>query len=379
MKVIVLGMHRSGTSLASGLLSLSGVYFGPENEFIQANEENPKGFWERKDIRQLNDSLLHQMSCDWSEISNLYNKKIPDKVIEAFYSKANAIINKLYQDAQTGVIGLKEPRLCLLMPFWQYLLNENDFFLLVYRDPEEIAISLKNRNAIPFKVSNYLTEKYLELAIAAIKDRPHFIVSFKDLVENPLRSTQNIIAAINQSGKKLIIDDAKDLVEHASPELYRSKSMGNEFTTSKRLQNFIACMDRGELPHIESRGTTVPNQVLSYQHAKRFEEFRKIGWRLDRLEKQIQNLENAAVADQSNIDQLVKRLETTTEQLLEQKQIHLLSQSQHKTQDLTIQRLELAISNANEQIILGQSALATSERKFAESERELNETRHSAS
>ena len=56
MQLIVLGMHRSGTSVLARLLNLMGAYFGPEGSSTGANEENHKGFWERRDVRNLNDS-----------------------------------------------------------------------------------------------------------------------------------------------------------------------------------------------------------------------------------------------------------------------------------------------------------------------------------
>ena len=61
MQLIVLGMHRSGTSVLARLLNLMGVYFGPEGISTGANQENPKGFWERKDVRQLNDGVLQRV------------------------------------------------------------------------------------------------------------------------------------------------------------------------------------------------------------------------------------------------------------------------------------------------------------------------------
>ena len=51
MQLLVLGMHRSGTSMVTRLLNMAGAYFGPEGIATEANEENPKGFWERRDVR----------------------------------------------------------------------------------------------------------------------------------------------------------------------------------------------------------------------------------------------------------------------------------------------------------------------------------------
>ena len=110
MRIIVLGMHRSGTSLACGLLKHTGVYFGEQAELIETNEENPKGFWERNDVRKLNDLLMHSMNCDWSEIPSLNPKEIPDYVRADFCSKASAVIRELEQNSPSGLIGLKRAR-----------------------------------------------------------------------------------------------------------------------------------------------------------------------------------------------------------------------------------------------------------------------------
>jgi hypothetical protein len=85
-----------------------------KNDLIETNQENPKGFWERKDVRKLNDKLLHQMGCDWSEISTLYQEEIPENVLVDFNSEASSILDTLKQETLSGVIGLKEPRLCIL-------------------------------------------------------------------------------------------------------------------------------------------------------------------------------------------------------------------------------------------------------------------------
>ena len=65
MQLIVLGMHRSGTSAVTRLLNMAGAYFGPEGSATEANEENPKGFWERKDVRRVCDGLLKDAGFDW--------------------------------------------------------------------------------------------------------------------------------------------------------------------------------------------------------------------------------------------------------------------------------------------------------------------------
>ncbi len=54
--VIVLGMHRSGTSALAGMLSMLSVQFG--DSLMAPQADNSKGFWEHQDIVGLNDRIL---------------------------------------------------------------------------------------------------------------------------------------------------------------------------------------------------------------------------------------------------------------------------------------------------------------------------------
>ena len=59
--VLLLGMHRSGTSVvARGLQALS-VYLG--DDFLDKQPENPTGYWEDKGIVDLNERVLDELGC----------------------------------------------------------------------------------------------------------------------------------------------------------------------------------------------------------------------------------------------------------------------------------------------------------------------------
>src|SRR5207342_3160897 len=109
----VLGMHRSGTSSITRLLNLAGAYFGPEGMATDPNDENPKGFWERRDVRAVGDALLHSGGYDWWRIADLDLSAIPDDVREEQLSAFQRIVFDL--DAHRPWV-LKEPRLSLLLP-----------------------------------------------------------------------------------------------------------------------------------------------------------------------------------------------------------------------------------------------------------------------
>ena len=43
MNIVILGMHRSGTSLITGILNKAGFFIGYQDELIGSNAENPLG------------------------------------------------------------------------------------------------------------------------------------------------------------------------------------------------------------------------------------------------------------------------------------------------------------------------------------------------
>ena len=71
---------------------MMGGYFGPEGSSTGANQENPKGFWERRDVRLLNDFVLHSAGCDWNKVSEFDPKKLTEDAVEEFNKRASNIL-----------------------------------------------------------------------------------------------------------------------------------------------------------------------------------------------------------------------------------------------------------------------------------------------
>jgi len=64
--VIVLGMHRSGTSAFTGALKIAGFDLG--RDIMQANEYNVKGYFENNKIVELNDKILDYFNASWDSV-----------------------------------------------------------------------------------------------------------------------------------------------------------------------------------------------------------------------------------------------------------------------------------------------------------------------
>jgi hypothetical protein len=67
--VVVLGMHRSGTSAITKGLELFGMDLG--QNLLAANEYNPKGYFEDNQLVNINDNILRKSGSLWSALQFL--------------------------------------------------------------------------------------------------------------------------------------------------------------------------------------------------------------------------------------------------------------------------------------------------------------------
>jgi len=137
--VLICGMHRTGTSLLSSIINQLG-YFGG-SDMISPTEDNPKGYFENNYIVNLNERILGSLNYVWDtpfisdmELSRLVNYK--------FQNEAMDLVSDLFVDSDN--IFIKDPRVCLLLNFWQRILkkqNSNVSIICTLRNPNDTAIS----------------------------------------------------------------------------------------------------------------------------------------------------------------------------------------------------------------------------------------------
>jgi hypothetical protein len=146
--IVVLGMHRSGTSVLAGVLGLLGASL--PKKMMPANESNPKGFFEPYDIVELHDEMLSALGSSWADFRRLDPALFNSAAAAPFKARLVAMLRAEYGGAKTFVV--KDPRICRFFPFWR---DVADAFgaetraLLVIRNPLEVAWSLAQRDGLP--------------------------------------------------------------------------------------------------------------------------------------------------------------------------------------------------------------------------------------
>lgn len=141
--VVVLGMHRSGTSALSRVLNLCGAFL-PESLRPPKLGVNPKGYWEPESILDLDERLMHQLGGDWDRI----DFTLPDdgEIVTEFENDACALLASEYGDEPT--ILIKDPRIGAFPGLWHRVLLRCGYrpvYVVPVRHPLEVAQSLHAR------------------------------------------------------------------------------------------------------------------------------------------------------------------------------------------------------------------------------------------
>ncbi len=190
--ILILGMHRSGTSALAGVLDLLGISMG--NELLQANADNPKGYFENQNISTFNEwKILSTLNSSWDDV-NIFEKNWQNsESIQPLYSEAKKIILNDYKDK--NIFGIKDPRMCILFPFWEKIFKDLHIsikIIIPLRFPHEVHDSLLKRNNFKENKSLLLWSKYLLYAEFYSRPYKRVFVEYDNLLIKPRASLQRI-------------------------------------------------------------------------------------------------------------------------------------------------------------------------------------------
>jgi hypothetical protein len=187
--VVVLGMHRSGTSAVTRGLAVLGVHLG--DELYPPAVDNPKGFWEDSGCLALNERLLTHMGSGYDVLG------FPTKLTESL--RTDAGLDSLLQDAahlirervnQADLYGFKDPRTSRLLPFWKEVFRRADCvpaFVIAVRNPMSVAASLNVRNGIEATKAHLLWLEHMASALIESRGFRRIVVDYDRFMDDPRR------------------------------------------------------------------------------------------------------------------------------------------------------------------------------------------------
>ena len=248
MQIIVLGMHRSGTSAVTRILNMMGAYVGPEHLIGAPAQDNKKGFWERMDVRELNDRILAALGGSWNTPPKNSVGSLSEAEKKAFREDADKIV---FQMDTCRPWVLKDPRLNLLLDLWRPLF-EIPIFVLVHRSPVEVAYSLNKRNQLPLLYGIALWEEYTLNALQSTQKEARILSSYHDLLDNPVGFTEQLYHQLVQFGVGgLRLPGEKEIRAFIDKQLHHEKETDTQRSqlVNVQQQKILTGFESGYVPN----------------------------------------------------------------------------------------------------------------------------------
>eukprot|EP01033_Poteriospumella_lacustris_P001224 gene1224-890_t len=263
--VIVLGMHRSGTSALGGLINKMGLKTG--GPLIQAAEDNEKGFFERIDVVLQDDYLMQKQGVHYSHNTYRYDALVGIKHI------LNDDGGKFFKEGQRGLAFLnnpesypwmlKDPRLCITLRTWLPLLNFVPAVLFTYRHPMDVALSMNKREFERFAVNKGLRLWYVynKRAILQSHDLCRVVTSHRKVMQQPHEELARIFDELHGCG----VDVPHQLTDQEVSSFIDIKLQHGRST----LKDHTCDEDLTQIVPPASWPTTDPQHIRLYREAMR--------------------------------------------------------------------------------------------------------------
>jgi LPS sulfotransferase NodH len=268
--VIILGMHRSGTSLLVRLLKSLGVYLGRD---LSANAESLF-------FQSYNRSLLIRHRGRWDEVVRAARTLQQPEVIRR---ESEAIVRELFGNQKLfdffaprdlllwkigyrePIWGWKDPRNSICLPVWLDVF-ENAKVIYVVRDGIDVAISLSRRERKrkkshldysgrlqDFSKCFGLWEEYNQICrenLAQLSGRRVFQLKYEDLLTRPEDKIAAVLSFVDRTQPLYKIEEVartinrgrlnnekfrKDFADEID-QLFRQKSVNNLCQSTSQFQ-----------------------------------------------------------------------------------------------------------------------------------------------
>lgn len=282
-QVLVLGVHRSGTSALAETGARLGLFPGDPGDLDTGDRWNEKGYWENRKVRAVNEELLAAADTDWFCASAWEPARLPRDDGERLSATAEAVVRAL--DAHAPWIA-KDPRMCVLLPFWLPLLSA-PAFLFSLRSPLSVARSLRARDGFPIPLGISLWEVQILSALGASRGFPRAAFWYEELVASPARETERLRTWLREEAGIGSVDLAGSHAAEARLNHHVASSSEEDERLPRSVRRLLAALRTGEAfrTDFDTEPSEDAREVLAFADREaRTRRFLDRGWRAQKRE-----------------------------------------------------------------------------------------------
>ncbi len=180
--VLVIGMHRSGTSATAGTLAALGLATATGDDLASPRTSNERGYFESNQMMLVNRRLLFALGGTWSGPPRLLPGWETDHALDDLRIAASTAFAERFPSRP---MVWKDPRNCITLPFWRGVITPPLAAVFVYRDPIEVARSLRVRNDVGLTYGLALWDRYVRAACTNLVGLPTMVVDYARILREP--------------------------------------------------------------------------------------------------------------------------------------------------------------------------------------------------
>lgn len=229
--VIVLGMHRTGTSLVTSILHDLG--FNPGKVLLEAGPSNQEGFWEYKPLVQFHSRILEEYDNRWFAPGHLMPL---DELLFQYRNEAEALVRNMDNDDSNWC--WKDPRLLLFLDFWLEILAGRDVkWIITHRHPASIAASIRSRDHFDNEVGLTLWEYSIaNLMVRKEKLKDTITIDYEKLLTHPKTQIERIASFLQTGWDEKIKDSyCQSALNRVKVEAAHHRNPSTQILTEQQL------------------------------------------------------------------------------------------------------------------------------------------------
>jgi len=363
--ILVLGMHRSGTSALTGVLSLLDVYLG--SELMKENFANEKGYFENNKLYRINEKLLAECNSSWDD--TFYSKEKLNKL--SSFDELKEAIKAEFEFSK--IFAIKDPRLAFLFPVYEQVLKEMDVdvkVILPYRNPVEVASSLNTRDAMSMEKGMLLWGYHFLQAEKFSRGYERVFLGFDELMNNTAETIKKIDAKLHIDLYEKYEDNKEKIDDFLEPDLkHHNISIDNlSDNVPAIVKKVLTLKDKFDKKVTYKEFDKIYDEFFSYQ--KLFYNREIISF-LEELHKTKETLTQKEQALHVKSEELNKTKETLTQK---EQALHVKSEELNKTKE-TLTQKEQALHVKSEELNKTKETLTQKEQALHVKSEELNKTK----
>lgn len=195
--IVVIGMHRSGTSSVANALHKLGLDLGESGDLLEPNDFNSEGYWEHVKVLELDNHSLEAFGLSYERLEPITESWLELPQAKRVLSEIESVLSTNF--GGKALWGWKEPRSSVLLPFYNEAfkaLNLDPTYVICVRGPLGVSGSLSKREGF---TTNHAMGLWLSYTLASLKFSLGYnrsVVIYENFLSDPRPALADIVDSV---------------------------------------------------------------------------------------------------------------------------------------------------------------------------------------